>query len=43
MKINNTTSGGKHGNFHYNGRTLVYEDKENSAENFEKEYLGFRR
>jgi len=31
----------KQGNFNYNGRTLRYEDKENSVENFEKEYLGF--
>ena len=43
MKINNTTSGGKQRNLNYNGRTLLYEDKENSVENFEKEYLGFRR
>ena len=43
MKINNTTSGGKERNLNYNGRTLLHEDKENSVENFEKEYLGFRR
>jgi hypothetical protein len=43
MKINNTTSGGKKRNLNYNGRTILYEDKENSVENFEKEYLGFRR
>ena len=43
MKINNTTSGGKQRDFNYNGRTLLYEGKENSVENFEKEYLGFRR
>jgi hypothetical protein len=41
MKINHSTSGGKQGNFNYIGRTLLYEDKENSVENFEKEYLGF--
>jgi hypothetical protein len=34
---------GKQGNFNYNGRTLLCEDKENSVENFEKEYLGFKR
>ena len=43
MKINNMTSGGKQRNLNYNGRTLLYEDKENSVENFEKEYFGFRR
>ena len=43
MKINNTISGGKQRNLNYNGRTMLYEDKENSVENFEKEYLGFRR
>ena len=42
MKINNTISGGKQGNFNYNGRTLLYDDKENSVQNFEKEYLGIR-
>ena len=35
--------GGKQRNLNYNGRTLLYEDKENSVEDFEKEYLGFRR
>ena len=43
MKINNMISGGKQRNLNYNGRTLLYVDKENSVENFEKEYFGFRK
>ena len=38
MKINSTTSGG--GNKEI---LIIMGDKENSVENFEKEYLGFRR
>ena len=43
IKFNNTTSGGDPRNYNCNERTMLYKDKKESVENFEREYLWIRR